>query len=85
MYLLLKAFENVCTKNELNINEYGIKWIVIKTDVIKKLCLTQNAVYPIPMHRVYSILYNINKYFSIVASWDSTMWLLGNMKSSVRV
>jgi len=35
------------------------------------------------MHRVPTlyILYNINKYFNIVANGDSIMWLLGNMKS----
>jgi len=47
MYLLLKAFENVCTKKWIEYQyESGIKWIVIKMDVIKKQCLTQNAVYP---------------------------------------
>lgn len=65
-------------KNVLNINESRIKWIVIKMDVIKKWCLTQNA-------PSTSILYNINKYFNIVVGGDSIMWLLGNMKSSVRV
>lgn len=75
MYLLLKAFENVCTKKCI---EY--QWVQNKMDCNKNGCNKKamfNTKCSLSMHCV-PILHNINKYSNIVVGGDSIMYSCGS-------